>query len=138
LADNNNTAATATLLTGTDVKITGNFGAAADVDYYVFSAKAGDRVYAATMTSFSTAGSDTLLDIIGPDGTTVLETDDDDGTFASTSSTIAGTVLSTSGTYYARVRNFSSTSLIFAYDLWLRVQSGTPTAETESNDTFPG
>ncbi|MBP7600687.1 MAG: hypothetical protein KA750_05045, partial [Thermoflexales bacterium] len=50
-----------------------------DVDYYAFRALAGDRVYAATMTSFSPAQSDSVLRLIASDGVTVIESDDNDG-----------------------------------------------------------
>src|SRR5262249_46382282 len=87
----NNSAATATGLSGPAAKITGNIFPNGDVDYYAFTAQAGDRVYAAVMTSWSSNASvDSRLDLIAGDGTTVLETDLDDGTFGATSSTIAG------------------------------------------------
>ncbi len=108
-----------------------------DVDFYSFTAAAGDRVYAATMTAFSGGSSDTLLDILAPDGTTVIETDDDDGAFGTLSSNIAGTVLPIAGTYFVRVRQFTLTSLggtIRPYDLYVHVLSGVPTPETEPNN----
>ena len=42
--------------------------------------------------SFSGGGTDTVLAVIGSDGSTVLEPDDNDGTFGGSSSSIAGTV----------------------------------------------
>lgn len=135
----NNSAATADLLAASESKIKGNIYVEGDVDYYSFNAVAGSRVYAATMTSFSASNSsDTVLDIIAPDGSTVLETDDNDGSFSSTSSSIAGTILSASGTYYIRVSASSQALQIRPYYLYLTVRSGLPTAETEANDTFPG
>ena len=53
----NNSAGTATVLTGSVVKITGNIFPGGDVDYYSFTAQAGDRVYAAMMTSASSNAS---------------------------------------------------------------------------------
>jgi pre-peptidase len=135
----NNSSATATPLGGTDVKIKGNIFPNADVDFYSFTAAAGDRVYAATMTSFSASASvDSFLDLIASDGSTVVEGDNDDGSFGSTSSSIAGRQITTPGTYYLRVRHNLATSQLRPYDLYLKVQSGSPTPETESNDTFPG
>ena len=135
----NNSAGTATVLTGSVVKITGNIFPNADVDYYAFTAQAGDRVYAATMTSGSASASvDSQLALLATDGSTVLESDDDNGSFGPTSSSIAGATIAVSGTYYLRVSHDSPTSQLRPYDLWVRVQSGAPTAETEPNDTTPG
>ena len=79
------------------------FVAGLDVDIYSFTAAAGDRVFAATMTGFSGGDTDTLIDIIGIDGTTVIETDDDDGGIASLASSLAGTLLPT-GRHLLRAR----------------------------------
>lgn len=135
----NGTAATATPLGGTNVRIKGDIFPNADIDFFSFSATAGDRVYAAVMTSDSSNASvDSVLDVIAPDGTTVLETDLDDGSFGTTSSGIAGVTLAASGTHYLRVRHQSATTQLRPYELYLNVQSGAPTPEVEANDTFPG
>ncbi len=131
----NNTAATATPLGSTSVKVRGNIYPNADVDFYSFNAVAGDRVYAATMTSGSSSGStDSQLRLIGSDGTTVIEFDEDDGTLGGLASSIAGAVIPTTGTYYLQVNHFSATTTLRGYDLYLKVQSGSPTPEVESND----
>ena len=135
----NDSAGTATVLTGPVVKITGNIFPSADVDYYAFTAQAGDRVYAATMTSASASASvDSQLALLATDGSTVLESDDDNGSFGSTSSSIAGAMIEVSGTYYLRVSHDSPTSQLRPYNLWFRLRSGAPTAETEPNDAIPG
>jgi subtilisin-like proprotein convertase family protein len=132
----NGTAATATALGSTDTVIWGNIYPNADIDFFSFTANAGDRVYAATMTSFSASSFDTVLALIASDGTTVIETDDNDGSLGTTSSSIAGAVIPTSGTYYLKVTNFSATAQTRPYHLHVRVQSGSPVAETEPNDTL--
>lgn len=135
----NGTSATATPLGGTDVRIRGNIFPNGDIDFYSFAATAGDRVYAATMTSFSASASvDSVLDIIAADGTTVLETDLDDGSFGATSSSIAGFTIPATGTFFLRVRHQLATGQLRPYELYVRLQSGSPTPETEPNDTFPG
>lgn len=132
----NNTAATATPIgTGAKVKASSIFPNG-DIDFYSFTANANDRVYAATMTSFSAGNSTdsqlTLLDSLG----NVIETDNDNGTFAALSSSIAGAVIPTTGTYYLKVNDFTAgTTSERPYDLWFKVQSGSPTAEVETNDT---
>ena len=113
----NNTFATANSL-GVDPegKIKGyNFSggpppaAGTDEDWYSFTTTvANSKIYAATMTSGSGGGADTILAVIASDGSTVLELDDQDGTFGGSSSSIAGTLLVTPGTYYLRVTNFST------------------------------
>jgi subtilisin-like proprotein convertase family protein len=135
----NNAAGTATGLTGSLVRITGNIYPAGDVDYYSLIAQAGDRVYAAAMTSWSANASvDSQLALLASDGSTVLELDNDDGIFGATSSTIAGATIPVSGTYYLRVNHASPAGTLRPYELWVRVRSGAPTAETETNDTIPG
>jgi subtilisin-like proprotein convertase family protein len=143
-AEPNDTPATAQFLPTTPVRVRADLfrspfttAAAVDVDIYSFTAAAGDRVYAATMTGFSGGSTDTQIDILASDGTTVLETDDEDGTISGSASNIAGTVLATAGTYYVRVRQFTTSSLsgtVRPYDLYVRVLSGTPTPETEPNN----
>ncbi|MCB8916396.1 MAG: proprotein convertase P-domain-containing protein [Ardenticatenaceae bacterium] len=131
----NDTPATANILPGNDVVVLGDISPAAEVDYFSFTANAGDHVYAATMTQFSNGGSsDTIVSIIGADGVTVLETDDDSGSFSSLSSAIGGTIIPASGTYYVLVDGFSTTSLITPYRLHVRVISGTPGVESEPNN----
>ena len=133
----NNTAATATPLGGTSVKMRGNLFPNGDVDFYSFNATAGDRVYAAVMTAFSAGSStDSQLSLIGSDGTTVIEFDDDNGSFAALSSSIAGAIIPTTGIYYLKVNDFTAgTTSERPYDLYLKVQSGAPTPEVEGNDT---
>lgn len=117
--------------------VLGNVYPNGDLDFFSFQASAGDRVYAATMTSFSASGStDSLLDLLASDGSTVLESDDNNGTFGSSSSSLAGTVIPTDGTYYLQVRHFSATNSLRPYHLHLRVQSGSPATEVEPNDAL--
>jgi subtilisin-like proprotein convertase family protein len=137
----NDTVATAQALPATPVKVHGDLfrtpaSAGTDVDYYAVTGAAGDRLYAATMTGFSAGSPDTVLDVIDTDGTTVLETDDEDGAIAADASNVAGVVLPAAGTYYVRVRQYSEGSLtatVRPYDLYVRVLTGSPTAETEPN-----
>ncbi len=133
----NGTAATASPLTGTNLVVRATLFPNGDIDYYSFTGNAGDRVYAATMTSASAGSStDSQLRLYDTDGTTVIEFDDDNGTFAALSSSIAGAVLPTTGTYYLRVNDFTAgTTSERPYELHVRLQSGTPTPEVEGNDT---
>jgi len=137
---NNNTVATATplVLANGLKKISANLYPNGDVDFYSFSGHAGDRVYAATMTSGAPLGSstDSQLTLLGTDGTTVIEFDDDNGTFAALSSSIAGAILPADGTYYIKVNDFTAgTTTERGYDLYLQVRSGSPMPEIEANDT---
>ena len=76
----NNTAATANALTSNDTVLRAYVYPNADVDFFSFTANAGDRVYAATMTSYTSNGSfDSTLSMIARDDTTVIATDTDDG-----------------------------------------------------------
>lgn len=105
-----------------------------DVDYYAFRALAGDRVYAATMTSFSPAQTDSVLRLIASDGVTVIESDDNDGQLSTTSSVIAGAAIPSNGQYYLMISS-TATAQIRPYELYLKVQSGAPVAEIEPNDS---
>ena len=135
----NDTAGTANPLNGRDVKIKANIFQNGDIDFFSFTANAGDRVYAATQTSLSANGStDSQLDILDTDGTTSLEFDDDNGVFGGLSSSIAGTMIPASGTYFIRVKHFSVTNQLRPYDLYVKIQSGAPVAEIEPNDSLPG
>lgn len=130
----NGTTATATALTGTEVKIKGSIQPGTDVDFYSFTAPAGARIYAATQTGFSGGSTDSILDLIDSNGTTVIETDDQDGSISGNASSIAGAAVTAAGTYYLRVTAFGTTNEVRPYDLYLTVRSGAPTAETEPNN----
>jgi uncharacterized repeat protein (TIGR01451 family) len=139
----NDTTATAQPLTPNPVRVRGNLfrtpfvAGNTDVDVYSVTAPAGARLYAATMTSWSSGSQDSVVEILDVDGTTILETDDNDGALGTNSSAIGGTLLATGGTYYVRVRQFSVASLsgtIRPYDLYVRVLSGTPAPEVEPNN----
>ncbi|WP_343389905.1 PPC domain-containing protein [Candidatus Amarobacter glycogenicus] len=107
----NNTAATATALASNDGVVWGAVFPNGDLDYFSFTANAGDRVYAAVMTSFSSNGStDSVLTLFASDGTTVVETDDNDGSLGSSSSTIAGANIVSGGAYFLQVKHFSATN----------------------------
>jgi uncharacterized repeat protein (TIGR01451 family) len=133
----NGTFATASPLGTTNVVARGNLFPNGDVDFYAFTANAGDKVYAATMTSFSAGSStDSQLTLLASDGTTVIEFDDDNGSFAGLSSSIAGATIPANGTYFLKVNDFTAgTASERPYELHLRVQSGAPTPEVEGNDT---
>lgn len=133
----NGTSATASPLPSTDLVVKGDLYPNGDIDFYSFTANAGDRVYAATMTSASAGNStDSQIRLFASDGTTVIEFDDDNGSFAGLSSSIAGATIPTTGTYFLRVNDFTAgTTSERPYELHLRVQSGAPTPEVEANDT---
>jgi uncharacterized repeat protein (TIGR01451 family) len=135
----NGTSATATPLSGSDLVVRANLFPNGDIDFYSFTATAGDRVYAATMTSFSAGNStDSQITLLASDGTTLIEFDDDNGAFAGLSSTVAGATIPTTGTYFLKLNDFTAgTASERPYELHLRVQSGSPTPEVESNDS-PG
>lgn len=131
----NGTFGAATKLSDAAIKVRGDIYPDNDVDFYSFYASAGDRVFAATMTSGGQGGTNSTLDLIGSDGTTIIETDLDDGSFATTASSIAGKSVPASGVYYLKVTGSTATTQIRFYNLYLQVQSGSPGAEVEPNDS---
>lgn len=131
----NGTSATATTLSGAEGRIKGLVYPNGDVDFYSITVPSNARVYAAVMTSWSASASvDSFMDLIGTDGTTVLESDNDDGSFGSTSSSIAGAPISSAGTYYLRVRHNSATGQLRPYWLYFAIRTGIPVAEVEPNN----
>lgn len=140
LNESNNTAAAAEALPSTwPVRMRGNIFPANDVDWYSFDAAAGDRVYAAVITSFDASSSgDSVLTLYRSDGTTVIEEDNNDGTFNASSSSIAGAEIPEEGTYFLRVRHDVATGTLRPYDLYVQVRSGAPVSEVEPNDSLPG
>ena len=132
----NGTPAEANFIVGDAAVVEGNIYPNADVDYYAFTAQAGDKLYAATMTSFSANGNfDSNLRLFDTDGTTLIEFDNSDGTFGAASSSIAGATLVSGGTYYLEVRHNLATAQLRPYYLYFRLQRGTPTPEVEPNNT---
>ncbi len=135
----NGTVPTATPLSGPVAVGWGTIYPYNDIDLWSFAANAGERVFAATMTSSSAGGADSELALIASDGVTVLELDNDDGALGGSSSSIAGAVIPATGTYYLKVRypgtGTTNSSAIRPYHLHFAVRSGLPTAEIEANDS---
>lgn len=134
----NNTLGAATALSGASAVCEGNVFPNADVDYFSFTATAGDRIYAAVMTSFSASASVDSTMTLRDGIDTILETDLDDGSFGVTSSTISGFTIPSTGTYFLRVQHALATAQLRPYRIFFQRRTGAPTAETELNDTFPG
>ena len=126
-----------TLNAGAGAFIQGNIFGNGDVDFFSFTAAAGDRIYAAVMTSASAnASTDSQLRLLASDGTTEIEFDDDDGSLGGLSSSIAGATIPAAGTYYLRVNHFTAASgQLRPYGLYLRRATGAPTAEVEANNS---
>lgn len=132
----NGSLAQANPITGDTVVILGNIYLQSDEDYFSFTANAGNRIYAATQTSFSASGStDSTLEVLNSGGG-VLEVDLDDGSFGSLSSSIAGVSIPATGTYYLKVRHNSPSGQLRPYYLHFRQQSGLPAAELEPNNAI--
>ncbi len=132
-AEPNGASATATPMGAFPAVSVGNIVPAADVDYYSFTAAAGDRLYAATMTAGSAGSLDTTLDLLGTNGVTVIETDLDDGVFGATASSIAGALIPAAGTYFLRV---AGAAQIRPYQLRAMLKSGVPFDEFEPNNNL--
>src|SRR5882757_843715 len=103
---------------------------ASDVDYYSFTAVAGERVFANTVTAGSTGGSsDTVLTLLDSQEMEI-EQDDNDGSQLGKASSIAGREILTSGTYYLKVSN-GGAGAVAPYDLYFQLRSGIALAETD-------
>ena len=108
---------------------------AGESDYYRFEARAGDRVFASTMTSAVGSTGATQLALLAADGATTLELDLDDGSSGSSASSIAGAAIPSNGTYYLKVSHPSTEGVLRLYDLYLQLHSGLPLPEMEPNDS---
>lgn len=118
----------------------------AEVDFFSFPGAVGDLVWSNIDTGGTQLGGatsrDSRLDLIAPDGTTVIENDDDDGTGnggdgtteTGLSSLIGGRALTAAGTHFLRVRQFTDTQLINPYRAFAAVTSAAPVNEVEPND----
>jgi subtilisin-like proprotein convertase family protein len=131
----NNSPATASPIHSGE-RIRANLLASGDVDYYRFEARAGERVFANTVTAGSAGSSnDSELTLLAGDGTAELEFDDNDGSQLASASSIAGAKIPTDGTYYLKVKDVQNTPVTeVPYDLYLQLRSGTPPSESEPND----
>jgi len=123
----NDSAASATPITGNSAVILANIIPIGDYDFFSFQAEAGDRVYAATATGFSGSEyGDTYLALLDGEGA-VIEEDWDDGTYDSFSSSIAGAVIPMAGTYYLKVTfQNDAEAEIRPYHLHFKLQHGAP------------
>ncbi|MFC7774886.1 T9SS type A sorting domain-containing protein [Flavobacterium sp. GCM10027622] len=131
----NDSPALAVAITTLPAKVKGSiYNPFTDVDYYSFSAQAGDKIFANCMTSFSPGNQDAILTLFASDGVTVIETDNDDGSISTLSPSIAGAVIPSSGTYYIRVTGNSTSAGIRPYILYLNAVRGAATPEVEPND----
>ena len=147
----NNTSATANTLGAAPVAIaSGSVNPLGDLDFYKFTAPAGSKVwvYVDTGGTLVSGTRDSFIDLLGTDGTTVIEADDDDGTSnggdgtveTGFGSAVAGRSITTAGDYFIRVRGFGvfpGTSVVNPYKLFVVVTTAATTtiAETEPNDT---
>ncbi len=147
----NNTSATANTLNVATVGIaTGAVTPLGDLDFFKFTAPASSRVwiYVDTGGTLVTGTRDSFIDLLGTDGSTVIEADDDDGTSnggdgtveTGFGSAVAGRSITTAGDYFIRVRGFGvfpGTSVVNPYKLFVVVTTSATTtvAESEPNDT---
>lgn len=147
----NNTSATANVLNvGTVAIASGAVSVVGDLDFYRFAAPANSKVwvYVDTGGTLVSGFRDSFVDVLGTDGTTVLEGDDDDGTSnggdatveTGLGSAIAGLPITTAGNYFVRVRGFGAfpgEEQVNPYKVFVVVTSAATTtiSETEPNDT---
>jgi len=101
-ANNNAAGAQALIFTGGAARSDGELAfPVGDVDWYAFTAVAGDLI---TGEVFASGGFDSTLGLFGPDGTSLLASDDDDYVGLSSALYI---IAPFTGTYYFAVSSFS-------------------------------
>lgn len=109
----NDTAATATALTGTELSVRGGHQLADDTDWYSFTVSGAPRsvrletVEGSTAETCESDGVDTRIDLFAANGTTVLATNDDGGrgycSLLDGADGLPGAANLAPGTYYVRV-----------------------------------
>jgi subtilisin-like proprotein convertase family protein/N-acetylneuraminic acid mutarotase len=107
-----------------------------DIDVFGFYATAGQHLYAATMTAAQRvpgSGNSALYLVRSDD--TLVEEDQDDGSFSPPASSLAGVPIPATGMYYLRVRMPNDTEPVDPYQLYVRLTSATPAAESEPNNS---
>jgi hypothetical protein len=149
----NDTALTATSLDAAilhegSAVVTAEIRPGADADFFSFNAPAGVRVWAYVDTGGTQSGDsnsrDSVLTLLAPDKSTVVEVDDDDGTGNGGDGTIegvlasmiAGRVVPTAGTYYLKVNAFNAAGIISPYRLYVVLTNTAAVNETEPNGTI--
>lgn len=116
-------------------RVRANLSSSADVDYYSFTALAGERVFANTVTAGSNSGGNTvlaLLQVNAEGAPTTIEEDNDDGSQSASAASIAGALIPADGSYLLKVSD-GGPAAVSPYDLYLQLRSGVATAETEPN-----
>jgi hypothetical protein len=116
-------------------EVRGGITPAGDVDFYSFSANAGDRIWSYINTSNATSSTDSVLTLLNSVSTT-LQLDDDNGSQSSLSSAIAGAPITQTGTYALQVRQFGGATIMNPYSLYINRTSGAAVPEAEPNDTL--
>lgn len=121
-----NTAATpAGALAGDGTGVFGAIRPAQDRDFYTIVVPEGGSVFAETSNGRGGCSFDSVIDLIGPDGTTVVGTDDEDGINSCSQIDPARDAFArnlAAGTYYVVVRPFSTTAT-FDYTLVARASA---------------
>ena len=132
----NDTAATATALTGPINEADGSITPAGDVDWWMMGGAAvSDLVFAFVDTSPSSLSTDSQLNVYANDTTTLIEFDDDDG--PGLSSVVAGAVVPQAGNVYYRINEYNDDGEITPYLMFVtQLDPATDSAaETEPNDS---
>ena len=126
--------------------IAGEINGAGDVDYYRIFPPGPARVWLQTDSGgeqeLGGTSRDTVMDLYGVDGATLIENDDDDGTAcggdgtteSGLASSIAGRSIGPSAVYI-RVKAFGASAVIRPYRLIVLLTESAGNAETEANNT---
>lgn len=115
----------------------GSINVAAEVDFFSLGSQpAGARVFAMAEAAPANASND--FDLRVNDGTNTLEYDasDLDTPMGGSAPVVAGTPLSSTATNYLRLNANSATATLEPYKLYAAVQTASPSAEAEPNDTL--
>ncbi len=131
----NNTIALANPIGTNGAEVRGGITPAGDLDYFSFSANAGDRIWTYINTSNAAPSTDSILTLFNAVSTTI-QLDDDNGFQSTLSSAIAGGVITQTGTHAIQVRQFGGATIMSPYSLYVDKTTSSTVPEIEPNDVI--
>jgi subtilisin-like proprotein convertase family protein len=116
-------------------RVRGDLAPEGDVDYYRFTANAGERVFTGVINAGAAESVTDARLTLEDENSIPIEVDDDNGSQSAQSPSIAGAVIPTTGTYYLEISDDGGDEGASEnpYYLYFQLRAGSPTTEGEPN-----